>query len=197
MGSSCLGLTKLLEYICWIIEKAREFQKNVYFCFIDYVSLCGGLSDNREITKGTAGPPPSLSRQRPLVAAGWTGPKPRPHEGAPRDSLWLRTQMLLLGWLADRSVCRARARTHTHTHTHSPRRQQGHWGHWSSGMFEHSLCPSCSGVGPCGGAQGWWQRQHWEECVASVQKRWRREGCLSEPWTLPGCVRRVSQVWLR
>ena len=22
--------------ICWIIEKAIEFQKNVYFCFIDY-----------------------------------------------------------------------------------------------------------------------------------------------------------------
>ena len=22
--------------ICWIIEKAREFQKNFYFCFIDY-----------------------------------------------------------------------------------------------------------------------------------------------------------------
>ena len=22
--------------ICWIIEKAREFQKNKYFCFIDY-----------------------------------------------------------------------------------------------------------------------------------------------------------------
>ena len=21
---------------CWIIEKAREFQKNIYFCFIDY-----------------------------------------------------------------------------------------------------------------------------------------------------------------
>ena len=46
------------------------------------ISLCGGLSDNREITKGTARPPPSLSRQRPLVAAGWTGPKPRAHEGA-------------------------------------------------------------------------------------------------------------------
>ena len=27
--------------------------------------------------------------------------------------------MLLLGWLADRSVCRARARRHTHTHTHT------------------------------------------------------------------------------
>ena len=23
--------------ICWIVEKAREFQKNIYFCFIDYV----------------------------------------------------------------------------------------------------------------------------------------------------------------
>ena len=22
--------------ICWIIEKAREFQKNIFFCFIDY-----------------------------------------------------------------------------------------------------------------------------------------------------------------
>ena len=23
--------------ICWIVEKAREFQKNIYFCFIDYL----------------------------------------------------------------------------------------------------------------------------------------------------------------
>ena len=23
--------------ISWIIEKAREFQKNIYFCFVDYV----------------------------------------------------------------------------------------------------------------------------------------------------------------
>ena len=22
--------------ICWIMDKAREFQKNIYFCFIDY-----------------------------------------------------------------------------------------------------------------------------------------------------------------
>ena len=26
--------------ICWIMEKAREFQKNIYFCFIDYVKAC-------------------------------------------------------------------------------------------------------------------------------------------------------------
>ena len=24
-----------LPIFCWIIEKAREFQKNIYFCFID------------------------------------------------------------------------------------------------------------------------------------------------------------------
>ena len=28
--------------IHWIIEKAREFQKNVYFCFIDYTKVCVG-----------------------------------------------------------------------------------------------------------------------------------------------------------
>ena len=25
--------------ICWIFEKAREFQKNIYFCFIDYAKV--------------------------------------------------------------------------------------------------------------------------------------------------------------
>ena len=27
---------KLIANIHWIMEKAREFQKNIYFCFIDY-----------------------------------------------------------------------------------------------------------------------------------------------------------------
>ena len=26
-----------IAHIHWIIEKAREFQKNIYFCFIDYI----------------------------------------------------------------------------------------------------------------------------------------------------------------
>ena len=30
------GTTDQIANICWIIEKAREFQKNIYFCFIDY-----------------------------------------------------------------------------------------------------------------------------------------------------------------
>ena len=29
--------TEIIANICWIIERAREFQKNINFCFIDYV----------------------------------------------------------------------------------------------------------------------------------------------------------------
>ena len=30
------GTRDQIAKICWIIEKAREFQKNIYFCFIDH-----------------------------------------------------------------------------------------------------------------------------------------------------------------
>ena len=30
------GARDRIANICWIMEKAREFQKNTYFCFIDY-----------------------------------------------------------------------------------------------------------------------------------------------------------------
>ena len=30
------GTRDQIANTCWIIEKAREFQKNIYFCFIDY-----------------------------------------------------------------------------------------------------------------------------------------------------------------
>ena len=33
--------------ICWIIEKAREFQKNIYFCFIDYAKSFDCVDHNR------------------------------------------------------------------------------------------------------------------------------------------------------
>ena len=33
--------------ICWIIEKAREFQKNIYFCFIDYAKAFNCLNHNK------------------------------------------------------------------------------------------------------------------------------------------------------
>ena len=34
--SKARGTRDQIANICWIIEKAREFQKNIYFCFIDY-----------------------------------------------------------------------------------------------------------------------------------------------------------------
>ena len=30
------GTRDQIANICWIIKKSREFQKNIYFCFIDY-----------------------------------------------------------------------------------------------------------------------------------------------------------------
>ena len=30
------GIRDQIANICWIIEKATEFEKNIYFCFIDY-----------------------------------------------------------------------------------------------------------------------------------------------------------------
>ena len=30
------GTRDQIANVCWIMEKAREFQKNIYFCFIDY-----------------------------------------------------------------------------------------------------------------------------------------------------------------
>ena len=30
------GTRDQIANICWIMEKAREFQKKIYFCFIDY-----------------------------------------------------------------------------------------------------------------------------------------------------------------
>ena len=33
--------------ICWIMEKASEFQKNIYFCFIDYAKAFDCVDHNK------------------------------------------------------------------------------------------------------------------------------------------------------
>ena len=40
------GTRDHIANICWIIEKAREFQKNIYFCFIDYAKAFDCVADN-------------------------------------------------------------------------------------------------------------------------------------------------------
>ena len=41
------GTRDQIANTCWIIEKAREFQKNVYFCFIDYAIAFDCVGHNK------------------------------------------------------------------------------------------------------------------------------------------------------
>ena len=41
------GTRDQIGNIHWIIEKAREFQKNIYFCFIDYTKDFDCIDHNR------------------------------------------------------------------------------------------------------------------------------------------------------
>ena len=41
------GTRDQIANICWIIEKAREFQKNIYFCFIDYAKVFDCVDHNK------------------------------------------------------------------------------------------------------------------------------------------------------
>ena len=41
------GTRDQIANICWIIEKAREFQKNIYFCFIDYDKALDCVDHNK------------------------------------------------------------------------------------------------------------------------------------------------------
>ena len=41
------GTRDQIANICWIMEKAREFQKSIYFCFIDYVKAFDCVAHNK------------------------------------------------------------------------------------------------------------------------------------------------------
>ena len=41
------GTRDQIANICWIIKKAREFQKNIYFCFIDYAKVFDCVDQNK------------------------------------------------------------------------------------------------------------------------------------------------------
>ena len=41
------GIRDQIANIHWIIEKAREFQKNIYFCFIDYTKAFDCVDHNK------------------------------------------------------------------------------------------------------------------------------------------------------
>ena len=41
------GTRDQIANICWIMEKAREFQKNIYFCFTDYAKVFDCVDHNK------------------------------------------------------------------------------------------------------------------------------------------------------
>ena len=41
------GTRDQIANICWIMEKAREFQKNLYFCFTDYAKAFDCVDHNK------------------------------------------------------------------------------------------------------------------------------------------------------
>ena len=44
------GTRDQIANICWVIKKAREFQKNIYFCFIDYAKAFDCVTKEDEKT---------------------------------------------------------------------------------------------------------------------------------------------------
>ena len=58
---------KLLN-IRWIMEKAREFQKNIYFCFIDYAKAFNCVDHNKlwKILQEMGTRPPDLPLEKPI-----------------------------------------------------------------------------------------------------------------------------------
>jgi len=48
------GTRDQIANIRWIIEKAREFQKNIYFCFIDYAKAFNYVDHNKQTMENSS-----------------------------------------------------------------------------------------------------------------------------------------------
>ena len=66
------GIRDQIANICWIIEKAREFQKNIYFCFIDYAKAFDRVDHNKlwKILKEIEARPPDLPLEISVCRSG-------------------------------------------------------------------------------------------------------------------------------
>ena len=66
------GTRDQIANICWIIEKAREFQKNIYFCFIDYAKAFDCVDHNKlwKILRDGNIRPPDLPLEKPVCRSG-------------------------------------------------------------------------------------------------------------------------------
>ena len=66
------GTRDQIANICWIMEKAREFQKNIYFCFIDYAKTFDCLDHNKlwKILRDGNTRPPDLPLEKCICRSG-------------------------------------------------------------------------------------------------------------------------------
>ena len=66
------GTRDHIANICWIMEKAREFQKNIYFCFIDYAKAFDCVDHNQLENSSRDGNtrPPDLPLEKPICRSG-------------------------------------------------------------------------------------------------------------------------------
>ena len=66
------GTRDQIANICWIIKKAREVQKNIYFCFIDYAKAFDCVDhkklENSERDGNTR--PPDMPLEKPICKSG-------------------------------------------------------------------------------------------------------------------------------
>ena len=58
--------------ICWIMEIAREFQKNIFFCFIDYAKAFDCVDHNKlqKILRDGNTRPSDLPLEKPICRSG-------------------------------------------------------------------------------------------------------------------------------
>ena len=62
------GTRHQIANIRWIIEKAKEFQKNIYFCFMDYAKAFDCVDHNKLENSSRDGNtrPPNLPLEKPI-----------------------------------------------------------------------------------------------------------------------------------
>ena len=66
------GSRDQIANILWITEKAREFQKNIYFCFIEYAKAFDCVNHNKLENSERDGNtrPPDLPFEKPICRSG-------------------------------------------------------------------------------------------------------------------------------
>ena len=67
------GTRDQIANMCWITEKAREFQKNIYFCFIDYAKAFDCRDHKKTVENSDRDGntrPPDLPLEKPVFRSG-------------------------------------------------------------------------------------------------------------------------------